>query len=1271
MRILHTADWHIGQFKSPEKNGVNLRYEDTIKCLTELVKVAEVSKPDYVLVSGDVFNTGRLWSDRCCEDVVTASRFIAELAMLVSHVVVLRGTPNHDGRGQFDVLNSMFNTYENVHIVMEPKVLSFDDVDIVAIPGFERGFFRAKFPGLSKEEENEVFTQELSNIVAGLKAQCSPFKKSILMSHYTVPGCNTESGQVMMLTHFEPIIPQEALLAANYDLVAMGHIHRPQQIANQNWFYSGAINALNFNDEGQERGFWLHDLNLNGWEHRFVKTSIREFHTITLSEMEVESIIDGDLELVANNLWRGHIDRKIVRVRYSCTADQQKAFNKAVLEKTLLADGAFMVWEILPDQIDGTCNKKELAKTTDPELNLIKFLEEQQVENIQELVDKARTIIAEAQASMPTAANTGFFEPVSIEVKNYRNYEAEHFDFSDITFCTINGQNGAGKSSLFMDAIVDCLYEEPREGEKTGWIRNGEKARSGSIMFTFKLGRKTYRVTRTRARSGKGTLNLAELVDGNWADCSKERYADTQAEILSILGMDSMTFKSCALIMQDQYGLFLQARPEERVEILSTLLGLSVYSKMERLAGELGKVYGAKNREAKQAVDLHNATLLSLGKPEDDLEKARWSLALSEQEKAALEDKSQSILSRMDSAIMAVNARTDLELQIQNCKTKCDNLKNLIATQNSVATQAMELINKADVIKNKARECEEIKTQKLRIFEAIQRCKAKRSEAASVQEDVTALRGYLRQYELSLGEKQKLLAAEMDDSRDADIEKRYYELSELTKRKEELEMLRDITLAKKAELDASEAELKMFSIRFENEVKNKEATLHSLAERISLLERSGCSNADNATCRFLADAQQAKELYPEVQKELEEMKQKADTTREQLTAEVAKKTNEIQQTGFSAEELQLIVRRINELKTARTDYEHMCLRKNRVDGLKVIISDIQGNITLQTRRLQELVTRLENLLEDSGDYEDLLIEDSEIDEKLSQYEHWTTLERQLPVALERYATALDRRKEAEGQIQEEENRLLELERKLADSPVSSPAVVEQLRTELSIVRHNIAEKNSEIATANMLIGSLGEKAQQKEDLRQKIDALQEQQVMCAKETAAYDRLKAAFGQSGIPHQIIRSIIPQLMATANSILGQMTGGKLGVEFRLDKLQKNGKEKVTLDIYIEEYGKNTLNYLSKSGGEKVKSALSVILSLAELKTTSAGIQLGMLFIDEPPFLDGDGIQAYCDALETIQNRYPNMKIMAITHDPTMKARFPQSIDVVKTENGSKLV
>ena len=84
------------------------------------------------------------------------------------------------------------------------------------------------------------------------------------------------------------------------------------------------------------------------------------------------------LDFVATQKWRGEIDDKIVRVHYSCSAENSKALNTAVLEKELLDDGAFMVWEILPDKIDEFANRTQLENTTDPEANLIKYLEEKQ-----------------------------------------------------------------------------------------------------------------------------------------------------------------------------------------------------------------------------------------------------------------------------------------------------------------------------------------------------------------------------------------------------------------------------------------------------------------------------------------------------------------------------------------------------------------------------------------------------------------------------------------------------------------------------------------------------------------------------------------------------------------------------------------------------------------------------------------------------------------------------------------------------------------------------
>ena len=591
MKILHTADWHIGNFPGPEKDGVNLRSVDTGKCITYLQIIAMAQQPDLIIIAGDLFHQARVWADRGLDEVKTAIKAL-EVLSAIAPIVVLRGTPNHDGMGHFAVLQAHFANTPSVEIVTEPKVIEMVDcqTQIACLPGFDRGVYRAKFPGLSKEEENHVFTEELGKITLGLKASCNPQRPSVFVSHYTIPGCNTESGQTQFLAQFEPVIAPEVLDAAAFDLVAFGHIHRPQQLQScRNAFYAGALNAMNFNDEGQDRGFWIHELNETTLvASEFHKTPYRAFQTIRLTDTDIAGLNTGALDEVASNHWTQDesIQDKIVRVIYSCTEENAKALNKAILEQRLYADGAFWVSEISPEKISISVNRNTLDEKNDPVANLIDYLTEKAYteEHIGKMVEVGIPIIDEAIANTKISKLTGIFEPVEIAVKNYRNYAEETFDFTDITFCTINGKNGAGKSSLFMDAILDCLYEEPREGDLTGWIRADEKARSGAISFTFKIGEKQFRVTRTRAKSGKATLNLSEWVGDEWVNRSAEKLKDTQDEIINILGMDSLTFRSCALIMQDQYGLFLQADKESRVSILSNILGLGMYEDMQAFA---------------------------------------------------------------------------------------------------------------------------------------------------------------------------------------------------------------------------------------------------------------------------------------------------------------------------------------------------------------------------------------------------------------------------------------------------------------------------------------------------------------------------------------------------------------------------------------------------------------------------------------------------------------------------------------------------------------
>jgi len=1282
IKILQTADWHLGSPRSPMKDGVNLRTEDTKRCLDELVRVAGEERPDYALISGDVFDVGRLWSDRCCEEIITAIHYIRELAAVSKQVVVMRGTPNHDGAGQFNVLSEMFADCRNVHIVVTPQVISFEDVDIAVLPGFDRGTYRAKFPGLSSDKENEAFTQELSNIVTGLKARCKTDKKSILMAHYTVPGCNMEGGQTMFLTQFEPIIPQEALMAAGYDLVALGHIHRPQKILPHDWYYSGAINAMNFNDEGQERGFWIHktDSVAGAWESEFHKTPIREFITFNFTDTDITAINFGHIEEVAFNYWRynGAVQDKIVRIHYSCSAENSKALNKAVLERQLLDDGAFMVWEILPDKIDEFANRTELANATDPEVNLIKYLEEKQVEpeKVQELVLKARPIIAEAKASMTAAANTGTFEPVEIAVKNYRNYEEETFSFEDITFCTINGQNGAGKSSLFMDAIIDCLYEEPREGVikddtgKSPWIRNDEKARSGSIMFTFRIGDKKYRVTRTRARSGKGTLNIAEFVDGEWKDRSKERYNDTQQEILDILGMDSFTFKSCALIMQDQYGLFLQAKPEERVEVLGTLLGLGVYQTMEKIASDKAKVNGAKGRELKQEIEVHSRTVAEFGKPNEELEVCRTELAGFEsslQAKIAERDQQKLILANQKAA---ADRRANLLSSIIALDSKKAAAEQNIANQQAIADSSAIILAGREEIEAKAAEHKILLKRELELAGESALYSSKKQEAENLvkqaaieQENIDTLKARVKQ-------KENELSWAQPTDQDEAVKEKAAEYGRQKKLLDEAYEKERSYRAVEQTLTQARHSLQQLSSQHDASVQRMQLEEESLKKKAELLSNVECVDISNAKCGFLADAisaKQALENYPEQYAERKKYYEEQAAPISQWISELEKQLSDMDfDTGAVAE----ISKKVSGLKPYVSQLEVINQRESKIALLEADIKHLQSNILEAEKRLAEAKLKGKEAEEERDQYAKAFEEHIKVLSSLTALEPWLEKEKQLPVAEERNATALSRISEL---TVERSNIDAEIEEKQAEADKEALATsgMKELAGIVAKMDADVDAFNSLVKEKQMKIGALQQKAEQIARLKQEIAALQERQTEFAKETADYDALKMAFSQNGVPHQIIRSIIPQLTATSNTILGQMTGGKMGVEFRLERLQKNGKEKVSLDIFIEEYGKSVLPYLSKSGGEKVKSSLSVILALAEIKSSSAGVQLGMLFIDEPPFLDGDGIQAYCDALETIQGRYPDIKIMAITHDPTMKARFPQSIDIIKTDEGSRVV
>lgn len=1281
MKVLHTADWHIGQFKGPVEDGVNLRSLDTVKCLEYMVEKAREEHPDLVCISGDVFHQEQIGPVRYSDEMVTATRIIDELSKVSKFVVVMRGTPNHDGFGQFRVLTKMLEHNKKVAVVTTPQVISTPIADIVCIPGFDKQEFRAKFPGLSAEEENLTWTKYISEMVMGLRAQCSQTNivadmvPAILMAHYTVPGCNMESGQTSFFSNFEPVIPRESLQTARFDAVLLGHIHRPQMLEGlENVFYSGAINAMNFNDEGQKRGFWIHEFEKKSLKKgHFYETPYRKFQTIKWDKEDVaEYLRSGKMYLIEKDYTSSCMDA-IVRLQYSCDTEQKKALNIPVLQKDLYEIGAFYVADIEAESMMNITNRQLLSEESDPLLNLKKWLDEKCFTDSEKIVELAEPIIADAMKSSNTVEIHGVFKPVSIKVKNYRTYKEECFDFDDISFCTINGVNGAGKSSLFMDAISDCLFEETREGDNKSWIRGTEDARSGSIEFVFDIGESRFRVVRTRTKSGKPTLNLSQLnEDGtDWLNLSKERIIDTQSEILRVLGMDSMTFRSCALIMQDQYGLFLQARKDERISILGNLLGLGIYGIMEQDARK--RLGDAKRTlmQKKDAVKIKDDIIASKGNPQEELEELEKEIESSEKLIGEISidlKEAQALLVKYEAAKKNCEDLRSRKEQVKNEKASIEESINKL---NSIIESCETILKKADVIREKSKEYSAAEDEMKILSEELIRYESEKKALVDCEANLQRYQNIIKNAEFENARIDQELSELDTDSDDGIAEK----IAELEEKREELYAVMDKKNAHDAivqEVSAKRDEFQKANAAYETQLRLAESDLSTQKQQKAYMEDSGCADIENANCRFLKKAKEDASKIENTEKCISTIKEAMKEAETAFSEFEQEKQEELQNIGYSKEKETSIRERIADLEVYQAKkqrIEESRLKRARLEAEKEsndkTIASCSENVSDVKLQAQEITERVNNLSEKVNLYE-------QVKEKADGLKVYAEQEKSLPVYEERVKNARENMAMQEKLLEKKDEELIVM---VADM-ISASELMESFdsgtESKVSDLEERMETEKKKLQDLQVQKGSLIQKAEDVKSMKEEIFELKKDIEACALITTRHDVLKQAFSQDGVPHQIIRNIIPHITDTANNILGQMTGGTMGVDFVMERTVK-GKDgdKATLDVLIEEYGKTTLPYASKSGGEKVKASLAVILALSEIKATAAGIQLGMLFIDEPPFLDDDGTQAYVDSLEAIRKRYPDVKVMAITHDDAMKARFNQSVTVIKTEEGSKVI
>lgn len=1295
MKILHTGDLHLGSFPGPEKDGQNVRFGVMKGLLDEIAEQAVSKNVDLVLIAGDLWHQAKTWADRGLREQTAVAGFVRKLA---GHcpVVVMRGTPNHDSMEQFRALKAAvsvpgFAKYP-ISIVTEPGCGAYYDrndemLNVVALPGYDRAVYgdMMDIPTAQAESESMTATRVVNALALEYSAQCLgtlPNGKKIpkiLMGHFTIQGCNMESGQTAFFSETEAVVDPEVLRQAGYDLTCFNHIHRPQQIKNMPVFYSGAIAQLNFNDEGQRRGFYIHELVDGSYAgSEFVELESPEFFTLRLNDGDVEDILNGQDVLGGTDL-----TNKIVRIRYNCTEEHQKALHHGDLERLAYAHDAFYVAEVGPTDIVRGLAGLEIDKAMTPEAALTDWLLQggRDVQDVQVLVALARPFFDDQAVKGSDAAYSGLFLPVGISVENYRNYRKESFDFTNVKCCTINGENGVGKSSLFMDAIVDCIYEQPREGDLAGWITNDPKAKTGKITFEFMLGGDRFRIARTRSKSGKTTLGFSIWSDEKaaWVDIGCQRVKDTQARIESVIGMDCQTFKSCALIMQDQYGLFLCADKAERMDILCSILGLGVYDELEGMA-DAARL--DKAREAKDLVrqmDAIRAGLPDMDELDADIKKAEGLV----DECGKLADLAVKEVAQYQGL---VDAATDANNRMAELAVKKMGLDDDVAASErrvgDLKAEIQELeatLASADAVRSDMARFEALGKQAGALKQALAGRDAIRQQAGFTDADIKTARDeigavkfkltHLRADMSKLIDRKADMAVHADEWR-ADAEAFEAVSVEVAGMAGEL----DGQKAKRARIQALEADIKALNSGFAAREAGLVQEIRGLSEQAALLDtdlpciRNG-ADAAGIDCQFLASAQRARQALPDARKRLEDLKSALD-------ADVAAKTAELEAVrdgfdeGFEAryEAKRSEMDGLAAGKAKLAEYDRLT---DEIRACQGKLDEAEGGLRKAEAKLEDLDGRKRDLESQLSGFDGTQAEAGACAAELAALGDVPARERELEMAGVRLANAKEN-------LAREEEILAKLKKDAEDMTAQvmhlrrQAAGLTDLKRELAEHQRALAGHQKDKAENAEMLGGLRQTKAQADGQVAEIKRLDGERAKAELEADKYALLKLAFSQDGIRHNIVKSVIPALEATASSILGQMTGGRMSVELVTERqLKSNSKRAVTtLDVVINDDLTGRLPYMSRSGGERVKASLAVILALAETKGRQAGLQLGFVFIDEPPYLDGKGAEAYCDALEAIQRRYPDMKIMAISHDENMKSRFPQAVTVVKTANGSRV-
>lgn len=265
IKFFHTADIHLGvenYGRVDSKTGIHSRLLDFTNRLKILVDRAIKDNIDFFLFAGDAYKTA-------FPTPTQQKLFMQELLRLQKHgIPVVSVVGNHDlslSYGKSNALDVLdYLPLSNLYLFSKPEILKLQTkhgfIQIIGIPWPTRNniITDKKFHLKNSKEITEYLSNTVTQTIANLAEQLDPKIPSILVGHLTVSTGIFSGSEKCAVFGNDPIFLPSQLALPQFDYIALGHLHRFQNLNSKGYppvVYSGSIERIDFGERKEEKGF--------------------------------------------------------------------------------------------------------------------------------------------------------------------------------------------------------------------------------------------------------------------------------------------------------------------------------------------------------------------------------------------------------------------------------------------------------------------------------------------------------------------------------------------------------------------------------------------------------------------------------------------------------------------------------------------------------------------------------------------------------------------------------------------------------------------------------------------------------------------------------------------------------------------------------------------------------------------------------------------------------------------------------------------------------